>query len=106
MAENYFTQWRSKVKCQAMVLDEETALPVDPNKPDVVATQKFAAGDYMVRQDGQVFGRTKADHEALFEPTRKMKVKATGKAKKVVRKPALVTEVKHETAALTASSET
>lgn len=81
----YFTQWRSKERCEAMQLAETTRLPVegfDPEATDLTNFADFAPGDYQVMQNGRVFGRSKADHESRFETTVKHASKTTTKTVK------------------------
>jgi hypothetical protein len=89
---NNFTEWRSKTKCRALELTETTQLPIEnpvPNTEDsavpVSLFKHFQPGDYEVHQDGRVFGRTKADHEAAFERTVKRQAKAIPPAGKRAR---------------------
>lgn len=72
---NYYITWRSREICLAMELTEDTRLPmetplqVDGTVNDVESRlfEAFATGDYEIRQNGRVFGRTKTDHEERFQ---------------------------------------
>ncbi len=86
----YFKQWRSKEECLALELTETTNLPVEEvgmGEDRAADFANFQAGDYEVRQNGRVFGRTKAQHEARFKPavSSKAKPEAKKKARRVVR---------------------
>ncbi len=97
-SRTYYTQWRSREECEALELTETMRLPVEKSDPAFesnggLAFGDFQPGDYEVRQNGRVFGRSKAEHEARFKPAvNKPKAKEAVKRKSRKRGEATPTD--------------